>query len=354
LSQSNFDHLLQKYLAGECTEEEEKLVLEWYDKLITNSDLDLSASEKFLIETRLWNIIETYVKEPPALQPAKVKSITERNWFRITAAAAVLTVIATAIVLYRQPAGKNKLLAIVQPKANYDSLVNTTNAARKYQLADSTVITLQPGAVVYYPAAFTGTTRDVYLHGSAFFNVHHDPQKHFKVHLNNELTTEVLGTSFNITQNKTDWNIEVAVVTGKVLVYRHAQNENAPADSTGRVVLTRNKKVTFNADLNQLITSIVDNPLPLPKTKMQPGADSQAIKQQFVFEEASLQEVLQSLSDAYGILISADNAQIAGYHFTGDLSKYNLFTQLELICKSTQTTYEINGSQIIVKENQNQ
>jgi ferric-dicitrate binding protein FerR (iron transport regulator) len=356
LSQSNFDHLLQKYLAGECTEEEEKLVLEWYHKLIANSDLHLSETERSSIEARLWNTIQTNVQEPPALQPAKVKPITphwRRNWFRVAAAAAVLTVIVTAIVLYRQPAGKNTRLAIVQPQADLDSVVNITNTARKFQLTDSTLITLQPGAVVYYPASFSGATREVYLHGSAFFNVHHDPQKHFKVHLNNELTTEVLGTSFNITQNQTDWNVEVAVVTGKVLVYRQTNNKTA-ADSTGQVVLTRNKKVTFNAELNQLITSIVDNPLPQPNTKMPTGAGSQAAIQQFVFEEASLQEVLQQLSDAYGILIKADNEQIGGYHFTGDLSKYSLFTQLEIICKSTQTTYEINGSQIIVKENQNQ
>jgi transmembrane sensor len=354
LSQSNFDHLLQKYLAGECTEEEEKLVLEWYGKLITNSDLHLSEAERSLIEARLWHNIQFNVQEPPVTQPAKVKPITARNWFRITAAAAVLTVIATAIVLYRQPAGKNNRLAIVQPQAGYDSLVNTTGIERTFQLADSSIITLQPGATVYYPAAFTGPTRDVYLHGSAFFNVHHDQQKHFKVHLNNELTTEVLGTSFNIIQNKTDWNVEVAVVTGKVLVYRRAQDNNTAEDSTGQVLLTRNKKVTFNAELNQLITSIVNNPLPRSNTKTQTGAGGQPIRQEFVFEETSLQEVLKTLSDAYGIMITADNAQIAEYHFTGDLSTYSLFTQLEIICKSTQTTYEINGSQIIVKENQNQ
>ncbi len=209
-----------------------KLVLEWYEKLITNSYLHLSDAEKSLIEARLWNIIQTNVQDAPAMQPVKVKPITPQwrsNWLRIAAAAAVLTVIATAIVLYRQPAAKSKPLAIVQPQADYDSLANTTNAEKKFQLADSTVITLQPGAVVYYPAAFTGTTREVYLHGSAFFNVHHDPQKHFKVHLNNELTTEVLGTSFNITQNKTDLNVEVAVITGKVLVYRQTQENNAEA-----------------------------------------------------------------------------------------------------------------------------
>jgi ferric-dicitrate binding protein FerR (iron transport regulator) len=161
----------------------------------------------------------------------------------------------------------------------------------------------------------------------------------------------VLGTSFRITQHQADRNIEVAVVMGKVLVYQQQeQRDGSEKDSAKGVVLTRNNKVTFNAASNQLITGIVDNPQPLPKTKTQAGSGSRQRDDPFVFEEASLQQVLQTLSDAYGILITVENEQVANYHFTGDLSKYSLFTQLEYICKSTQTIYEINGSQIIIKE----
>jgi hypothetical protein len=167
--------------------------------------------------------------------------------------------------------------------------------------------------------------------------------------MNGGLTTEVLGTSFQITQNKTDRSIEVAVVTGKVLVYKQ---DNTEQDTTGSVVLTRNKKVMFNAESNQFITGIVDDPQPLPKTKTQPGSASQQPGNQFVFEEATLHDVLQTLSDAYGIVIFSENEQLGSTHFTGDLSKYSLFSQLEYICTSTQTKYEISGSQIIVKENQ--
>jgi ferric-dicitrate binding protein FerR (iron transport regulator) len=352
LSQSNFDRLLQKYLAGECTEAEEKLVLEWYEAMIRNSDLHLSEGDRSQIEERLWNTIQTNVQaETATAQPAKVKPITARTWFRVTAAAAVLTVIATGIVLFRHQPRNNQQLAVLPAQRGYDSLVNGTNSEKRVQLADSTLIMLQPGATVYYPPVFTGTTREVFLHGSAFFNVYHNAEKHFKVHLNDGLTTEVLGTSFQITQHQADRNIEVAVVTGKVLVYQqHEQQNDTEKDSRAGVILTRNNKVTFNAASNQLITGIVDNPQPLPKTKTQAGSGSRQRDDPFVFEEASLQQVLQTLSDAYGILITVENEQVANYHFTGDLSKYSLFTQLEYICKSTQTIYEINGSQIIIKE----
>jgi transmembrane sensor len=359
LSQSNFDRLLQKYLAGECTEAEEKLVLEWYETMISNSDLHLSESDRSLIEERLWNTIQTNVQAEEAIaQPAipgrqgqAVKPLTARTWFRVAAAAAVLTVIATTLVLLRQEPRPNQQLAVMPVQSGYDSLTNETTNEKKVQLADSTLITLQPGATIYYPPVFTGAVREVYLHGSAFFNVYHNPKKHFKVHLTNGLTTEVLGTSFNITQHMANRDIEVAVVTGKVLVYQqHTQEVNTVGDPSAGVELTRNKKVIFNAASNQLITGIVDHPQPLQKTTTQPGQGSQQRNDQFVFEEATLQQVLQTLSNAYGILITVENEQLARYHFTGDLSKYSLFIQLEYICKSTQTQYEINGSQIIVKE----
>jgi len=350
LSQSNFDRLLQKYLAGECTEEEEQLVLEWYESMIRNSDLHLSDADRSLIEERLWHTIKTNVQaETTATQAAKVRRLTNRTWYRIAAVAAAVTVVATAIVLLWHMPRHTRSLAITAIQQGYDSVVNETNSEKSVQLADSTLITLQPGGTLYYPQVFTGATREVYLHGSAFFNVYHNAHKHFKVHLNNGLTTEVLGTSFQIKQHKTDRNIEVAVVSGRVLVYQQ-QGREVNADSTTGVVLTRNKKVTYNAVSNQLITGIVDDPQPLSKTKAQSGSGNRPASDLFNFEEVPLRNVLQTLSDAYGILITVENEDLAGRHFTGNLSTYSLFTQLEYICKSTQTIYEINGSQIIIKE----
>jgi ferric-dicitrate binding protein FerR (iron transport regulator) len=193
----------------------------------------------------------------------------------------------------------------------------------------------------------------VYLQGSAFFKVYHNPLKQFKVHINSGLTTEVLGTTFNIIQNKSAGNIEVAVVTGKVLVYRkQTQQDNTGTDSTEGVILTPNKKVIYNATSSRFTTGIVDNPQPLSKTKASNGA-SGAPDEQLAFEEVPVQNVLQILSNIYGINMVAENENVATLHFTGNLSGFNMYMQLDAICKVTQTTYEINGTQITIKENQN-
>jgi transmembrane sensor len=350
LSQSNFDRLLQKYLSGQCTEEEEKIVLEWYHTLIANSDLHLSDTQKAAIEARLWNRIRTNVTMgEESLAEAKVVPITARTWFRVAAAACVLALVVTIIVLNRPHTNSSPQGPLAFVQAGYDSLVNETTTEKKLVLADSSSITLQPGTRIYYPPVFTNATRDVYLTGSAFFKVHHDPLKHFRVHMNNSLTTEVLGTSFNIVQHKTSDNIVVAVVTGKVRVYK--QEDTSKKDNSAGIILTRNKKVTYNAVLSRFTAGIVDNPQPLPPPAN--NTEHKEIKDALSFEEETLQAVLQTLSNVYGISIVPENEQLAAYHFTGNLSGYSLSAQLDYICKSTQTTYEINGTQIVIKQNQN-
>jgi ferric-dicitrate binding protein FerR (iron transport regulator) len=264
----------------------------------------------------------------------------------VAAAACLLAVAGAGVIWYQTGRHTGKPAAMAQVIiSGYDSLVNTTRAEKELMLADSSMIDLQPGAAIYYPRTFNGNTREVYLHGSAFFKVHHNPLKHFKVHMNSGLTTEVLGTTFNIVQNKSAGNIEVAVVTGKVLVYRKQTQEEG-------VILTRNKKVIYNATSSRFTTGIVDNPQPLSKTKASNG-DTNAPPEPLAFEETPLQYVLQALSNIYGINMVTENEQLARTHFTGNLSGYNMFMQLDVICKATQTTYEINGTQITIKVNQN-
>lgn len=326
-------------------------MLEWYEQMVHNSDLHLSDADKSLIEARMWQTIHTNLQPMPAAGTStKIRPLTARTWLLVSAAAAIAGLIVTVILLYRyQPITKQSLVA-APDKRSYDSVVNATTNDRRLQLADGTLITLQPDAILYYPPVFTGNTREVILKGSAFFNVYHNPAKHFKVHLNNGLTTEVLGTSFHISQ-QTDRNIEVAVVTGKVLVYRQPEQQaNAAPDSTAGILLTRNKKVTYNAASDLLITGIVDDPKPLPQTTPQPGVNAHSAGPSLNFEEALLHEVLQSLSDVYGIVIKPETEQLGNRHFTGDISKYSLFSQLDYICKTTQTSYEITGSQIIIKD----
>lgn len=347
MSQPEFDQLLQKYLAGKCTPQEEQIILEWYYMLVDKSELHLSGEDKSDIEQRLWNKIRQNVKQS---ESAEVKSMHKSSWgfLRIAVAASFLVGIATMVFYFHHQHTKANIARLEAP-ANFITFTNEDAVEKKILLSDSTIILLQPQASISYPASFTGKTRDVYFKGNAFFKVYHNPARHFLVHVNGQLTTEVLGTSFNILQNQTSSKIEVRVVTGKVSVYEQGNKRagNINANSKG-VILTPNQKVIFNTSNKEFITGLVESPRPLIKESPILIKDSNEVNI-LRFDEESLKVVLNRISETYGIPIVIDNEAINNCHFTGDLSKYDLFRQLDIICQSTGVSYTVSGTKIIIK-----
>lgn len=350
--------MLQKYLAGNCTPEEEKIILKWYERLIEQSDLNLSADERNAIETRLWASIRTNTTEAEEEESMSVpgddqqgRIVPFRRRARWTAAAIVLAIVTGGIYFYMKgrPGENQEHAAVVSAPDAYVQAVNTAKTVSRIVLADSTVILLQPNATLSYPRRFEGAAREVYLSGTAFFQVKHDPAKHFIVYTGDRLATEVLGTSFHIIQHKTRDKIEVQVMTGKVCVYQqHGRSEEKTGEATARIILTPNKKVVFNAVTNEFVTGLVDKPRPAPQTgEAQAGAETS--DNRFVFEDEPLEKVLQVMSKAYSLDITAESEKLGRLHFTGNISQYDLYRQLEIICRSTKCTYEVNGEKIVLR-----
>lgn len=354
--------MLQKYLAGNCTPEEEKIILEWYEKLIDQSDLNLSEAERNTIEARLWASIRTnttdveeeVVSEGVSVDPDEQQGrvVPFRRRLGWVAAAIVLVVAAGIAFFYRKGhsgSSPERMVLVPEPDA-YAQEVNATLKESRIVLSDSTVILLQPNATLRYPRRFDGATREVYLSGSAFFQVKHDPAKHFIVYTGDQLTTEVLGTSFQIIHHKATDKIEVQVITGKVCVYQqHVQSEEKTGEATARIILTPNKKVVFNAVTHSFVTGLVDEPQPAPQSG-DVKAGPEASDNRFVFEDEPLEKVLQVMSKAYNLDITAESEKLGRLHFTGNISKYDLYRQLEIICRSTKCTYEVNGEKIVLRK----
>lgn len=347
MSQPEFDQLLQKYVAGKCTPQEEQIILEWYHMLVDKSALHLSGEEKLKIEQRLWSKIRQNVQQDKG---AEVKPLHKSSWsfLRIAVAACLVLGIATTVFYFQHQRTKANIARLEAP-ANFITFTNEDAVEKKILLSDSTIILLQPQATISYPASFSGKTRDVYFKGNAFFKVYHNPDQHFLVHVNGQLTTEVLGTSFNILQNQTSSKIEVRVVTGKVSVYEPENRKAGNTSANGKgVILTPNQKVIFNTSNKEFITGLVESPRPLSKESTTLIKDSNEVNI-LRFDDESLNVVLNRISETYGISIVIDNEAVSKCHFTGDLSKYDLFRQLDIICQSTGVSYAVTGTKIIIK-----
>src|SRR5690606_26341240 len=71
--------------------------------------------------------------------------------------------------------------------------------------------------------SFTGSSREVFMEGEVFFEIHRDESKPFIVHTKN-LTTSVLGTSFAISEDAATQLSQVSVLTGKVKVGKYSKS----------------------------------------------------------------------------------------------------------------------------------
>jgi len=339
MSQHEFDTILQKYLAGTCTPAEEKIILEWYDTFINQSETPLSSHEKLVLEQKIWSRIEeNTISDRPVIR-------INRSWSSAVAAACIIAIVVLGGYWYLREDKIPGDLAFdnITVPGDYKTAYNKSDVATSITLSDGSRIELQPQSALYFPVRFTGTTRDVYLTGDAFFQVAHDTSKHFIVHTDEGLVTEVLGTSFYILHDKVTNKVEVSVVTGKISVYEQKEKGDEKRTIENRIVLTPNQKVSYKQLNNQFITSLVEEPKPL---EQRTGGDN---LQSFVFDDAPLLTVLKIVETTYGITIHTEDQKLNSCHFTGDLTRQSLYDKLDIICKSLQTSYEIKGTTIYVR-----
>jgi transmembrane sensor len=221
--------------------------------------------------------------------------------------------------------------------------VNRSGAAMTIMLEDSSVVTLQPGSMLNYPAHFLSDKREVHLDGEAFFDIRKNAGRPFLVYHNN-LVTQVLGTSFTIKADKQKKQVEVSVITGKVQVYENKTIGNNHTKNSG-VILTPNQKAIYKEEDKQFMATLINDPVPVANNSI----SAAALAQTFSFEEAPLQKVLPALEKYYGIEIVVENDRIYQCLFTGDISNHGLYTKLDIICESVKATYEIVGTKILIK-----
>lgn len=334
MSQHDFDILLQKYLSGLCSPEEEKQVLEWSETVFSNGKLTLTRSEQKTVETRIWKRIGRSVMLRPSL-------IRRLSWAGIGIAATILLVSGLIFPGALKHFGEDKARNSVAAKPgvavvrDYIEIKNTTGSNQALSLEDGTVVTLTKESSLKYPKHFDDKTRRVELEGEAFFNVKRDISRPFFVYTG-ELVTQVLGTSFNVKSYEGSKTIEVQVLTGRVSVYENKQK--SPQNRNG-VILRPNQKMTFDKVSKKIVPELVEVPamVKIPEKKFE-----------LAFEEAPLQNVLDAIQKAYGIEIVVETPALDNCTFTGDLNGLPLHTQLRFICKSVNSGYELRGTTFFI------
>lgn len=147
-----------------------------------------------------------------------------KTWMAIIKVAAVVLVAAfVSLALGDQFVSPSQPVEV----ASLKTITKRTGTGEKltFQLADGSIVKLNSNSQLTFPELFDSTTRTVELTGEAFFDIAYKCKHPFRV-ITGNVGTQVLGTSFNIKAYSGEKSsIDVALVTGKVVVGQYNQNE---------------------------------------------------------------------------------------------------------------------------------
>jgi transmembrane sensor len=315
MDELQFKQLIDRYLANTASAED----LEQLDKLeqsfiTTQHATALADVEKQeTIKARIYQNIYS-----------KINSKKHFGWFGLAAA------VAASIYFVCVPQVK-RLNSIKSNGLTYTQVVTSKGEIKKVHLSDGSLVTLNAGSTLFYPARFQGNTREVKLVGQAFFKVQHNHNKPFVVHAG-ALTTKVLGTTFDVYAYPEAKNVRITLATGRI------QIANQKADLA---ILKPNQQLVYNKAKTSAQTLMVNS---VDYTAWKTGLQ--------LFKQSKLDEVSIYLNKWYGLTTSFQDQSLKNYKIT------TLFTTnmpvrqvLDVVAASCCAQYTLHNHKVVLSGN---
>ena len=317
------DDLLVKYLVGETDADENAAVENWLDadeknlnyyngfKKIWEDSLLIAAENKIINENAAWKRLQNRIQENDVkvLTPKK----SSAYWLRIAASVLLITTLGWLGYSYFE----NKSNTLIQIYASNTTLNDT--------LPDGTTVTLNKKSSLSYTSKFKGSTRPVTLKGEAFFNVSPNKTKPFIIKIN-DVTVQVVGTSFNV-KNK-NGKTTVDVETGIVKVGKNKD----------QVELRHGEKVIIADQESELLKSISKGRL-----------YNYYRNKELVCDETPLQELVEALNEIYDANIIIKNPSLKEKPLTTVFKDQSLDQVLEVIQETFRIEIERKNNQILLE-----
>lgn len=334
MNNSKFDVLAAQVLSGEATSEQK---LE-FEKLLKASKENQIAFEKL---KRAWNINIDYDKN--GFQ--KQKEILWRQYqthrrsqnvrslqhnFILKVAAVILLMITTGFVifrLYEQNVNHYKQQVVVE------EIIKETKPGEKLKtkLPDGTSVHLNAGSKLIFPSHFSDSTRVVRLEGEGFFDVAKNKEKPFTVRTKT-MDITALGTAFNVNAYRDNQKDHVALASGKLLI-KNTKDQKVRIDSGQTITLSRADYSFSESELNYLNHIAWKDGI-------------------LYFNNNTFSEIKKILERNYGVEFIMDGDMVSIQNtYTGIFKDEVLDNVLKILSFSMGFKYEINGKEILIKNN---
>ena len=315
------DELLARFFSNQCTPDEIREVASYLQE-------HPGVLEKYLSEEEFMQLPLTG-DIPETVSGQWLKHIHRQTgvvnnrikWIKRLAVACVMTgaLIGASWLLvnhdHKEMAATEKPLAAI-PQAEREQKGNTTGKPMAIVLPDGSVVQLMPEASVIYDKQFK-ENRNIYLTGEADFTVVPDKSYAFTVH-SGEVFTTALGTFFHVKALAGEDIITVRLNSGKVMVQAGVNKIKTMED----VVLTPGKELRYNRKTGK--ATVFNYHTAGPDVLVKAGNNSgraNAKPDWYKFNNQPMTQVLDQLSNYYGIAIYYRPSDITEIYFDGKFEK---------------------------------
>ncbi len=360
--------LVARSLSGEATEDDlnelkrffnednsykEKFDLfkaHWEDKNSIRSDLD-AAFEKINLQIKLQEDKNRY-EEIKAISSAKATSRTLIFLKRFSKVAAILLLCAGSVYFIYQKDKPNLFFNRATPKDIAWQIKQTPKGTKSaIILADGTKVLLNADSRLKFPQTFSGTSREVYLTGEAFFDVTKNANKPFIIHTD-KMNIKVLGTEFNVKSYPKDLTSETTLIRGLIevtlndrpadrIILRPKEKLIIPNLLPEKALAARQSTSTFRPKL------LISNLHYISKTDTA-VVETSWITDKLVFQDKSFGSLATDLERWYGINIQFSNEDIKNYRFTGVFEKETIKEVLDALKLTEKFNYKILDTTVYI------
>ena len=210
----------------------------------------------------------------------------------------------------------------------YNTLTVPVSGEYRVKLADGTMAFLNSGSELRYPVVFKGERREVFLKGEAWFEVVKDSTREFWVHTD-AMDVRVLGTSFNVNAYETLETAATTLVEGSVEVTCNRENFR----------IVPGERFVYEKGKGEGSVKKVDTEL---YTSWKDGY--------YKFRQATLGEIMTTLSVWYGLNVFYQNEEAKRLEFTGKVKRYEDVRSLLRKFEQTENVdFEVKGNNVVIR-----
>jgi len=375
MDQATFTALIQKYQLGEASSQEKALLEEYLQRMEAKEPTPASLPAA---GNRVWERLQQQLHPPARKVPVLQRAAT---WW-VAAGIALLLAAGTTYWLLSPakqspesvtksapadpaPAGNKALLTLADgtvidleaqnsslpPQGNvqvsrsdsglltytvasgndkaplsYNTLTTPRGGQYKIILADGSTVWLNAASSLRYPTAFTGTVRQIEVTGEAYFEVAKKPEQPFIVTVQG-VNMQVLGTSFNVNTYEKQQGVTTTLVEGSLKV----------TAATTAVILKPGQQAVAPPGTNNIKVQTVD---PEQAIAWKHGL--------FVFNNASLHEVMEQLSRWYDVDIVYNTT--SNVKFEGEIQRNLSLSQVLKHLEQKDVKFKLNEKTLTVTQ----